>query len=84
MKFSRVPFKPQIGGLLKTILPNNLILPILQGELRGKKWVVTSSNIECLLGSYEYETRRLFERVVSKSSVVYDLDTYVGFFTLST
>jgi glycosyltransferase involved in cell wall biosynthesis len=28
MKFSWVPFKPQIGGLLKTILPNNLILPI--------------------------------------------------------
>ena len=82
MKFSWVPFKPQIGGLLKSILPANLVLPILQGKLRGKKWVVGSSNIECVLGSYEYEVRVLFETAVSKSSVVYDIGAHVGFYTL--
>jgi FkbM family methyltransferase len=82
MNFSWVPFKPQIGRLLKSILPANLILPIFQGKLKGKRWVVGSSNIECVLGSYEYEVRVLFEAAVSKSSVVYDIGAHVGFYTL--
>lgn len=82
MKFSWVPFKPQMGELLKMILPNNMIVPILQGRLKGKKWIVGSSNIECALGSYEYEKRILFEKEVSKSSVVYDIGAHVGFYTL--
>ena len=82
MKFSWVPYKPQIGKLLKIILPNNMIVPILQGRLKGKKWIVGSSNIECALGSYEYEKKILFESTVSKSSVVYDIGAHVGFYTL--
>ena len=82
MKFSWIPFQPQIGRLLKIVLPNNLIVPIPQGRLRGKKWVIGSSNIECALGSYEYEKRVLFEARVSKSSVVYDIGAHVGFYTL--
>lgn len=82
MKFSWIPYKPQIGSLLKAVLPNNMVVPILQGRLRGKKWIVGSSNIEYVLGSYEYEARILFERLVSKSSVVYDVGAHVGFYTL--
>lgn len=82
MNFSWIPFKPQIGKLLKMILPNDMIVPILQGGLMGKKWIVGSSNIECALGSYEYEKRILFEKMVSKSSVVYDIGAHVGFYTL--
>ena len=62
MKFSGVPYKPQIGKLLKIILPRNMIVPILQGRLRGKKWVIGSGNIEYALGSYEYGKRILFEK----------------------
>ena len=82
MKFSWVPFKPQIGKLSKIILPKDMIVPILQGRLKGKKWIVGSSNIECALGSYEYEKRILFEKEVSKSNVVYDIGAHVGFYTL--
>jgi len=82
MKFSWIPYKPQIGKLLKMILPNNMVVPILQGRLRGKKWIVGSGNIECALGSYEYEKRILFEKVVSRHSVVYDIGAHVGFYSL--
>ncbi|MCK4735841.1 MAG: FkbM family methyltransferase, partial [Methanophagales archaeon] len=82
MKLSWIPYKPQIGKLLKMILPNNMVVPILQGRLKGTKWIVGSSNIECALGSYEYEKRIVFEKEVSKSSVVYDIGAHVGFYTL--
>ena len=82
MKFSWIPFATLIGKFLKMILPSNMIVPILQGRLRGKKWIISSSNIECALGSYEYEKRILFEKNVSKSSVVYDIGAHVGFYTL--
>jgi FkbM family methyltransferase len=82
MKFSWVPFQDQIGKLLKTILPKGMIVPILQGKLRGKKWIIGSGNVECALGSYEHEKRILFEKEVSKSSVVYDIGAHVGFYTL--
>ena len=73
MKFSWIPFKPWIGKLSKIILPKDMIVPILQGRIKGKKWIIGSSNVECALGSYEHEKRILFEKMVSKSSVVYDV-----------
>lgn len=82
MKLSWFPCKAKTGKLLKRILPSNMIVPILQGRLRGKKWIIGSSNIECGLGSYEYEKRILFEKMISKSSVVYDIGAHVGFYTL--
>lgn len=82
MKFSWVPYAPQLGRFLQIILPHNMVVPILQGRLRGKKWIIGSSNIECGLGSYEYEKRVLFERRVRNSSVVYDIGAHVGFYTL--
>lgn len=82
MNFSWIPFKPQLGKLLKMILPRNMIVPIFQGRLKNKKWIIGAGNIEYALGSYEYEKRILFEKEVSKSSVVYDIGAHVGFYTL--
>ena len=64
------------------ILPKGMTLPILQGTLRGKKWVVGSSNHGCWLGSYEYEKQRLFERTVKEGFTVFDVGAHVGFYTL--
>jgi FkbM family methyltransferase len=55
---------------------------ILQGPLRGKKWIVGSSNHGCWLGSYEYEKRRLFERALREGFTVFDVGAHVGFYTL--
>jgi FkbM family methyltransferase len=82
MTFSWLPYKPAIGRLLKFILPDNLMLPILQGRLKTKKWIVGSGNIEHMLGSYECENSKIFETRVRDSSVVYDIGAHVGFYTL--
>lgn len=71
-----------IGKLINSILPKNLILPILTGKSRGKKWIVASSNISCYIGIYELDKKRLFEQEIQKSSVVYDIGANTGFYTL--
>lgn len=64
------------------LLPTELAIPVLQGPLRGTRWVVGASNHGCWLGSYEYSKQRAFQKVVRKGSVVYDIGANVGFYTL--
>ena len=64
------------------VLPKNAIVPVLQGELRGRKWIVGSSNHGCWLGTYEYENQHLFASLVPMDGVIYDLGANVGFYTL--
>jgi FkbM family methyltransferase len=54
----------------------------MQGKLKGKKWIVGSSNHGCWLGSYEFDKQRLFERTIKQGSIVFDLGGHVGFYTL--
>lgn len=46
------------------------------------RWIIGSGTHGCWLGSYEYDKRTLFESLVSKGSVVYDIGANVGFYTL--
>jgi FkbM family methyltransferase len=64
------------------LIPRSLIIPILQGKLRGKKWVVGSSVNSCWLGSYEYEKQSIFAESVTEGSIVFDIGAHVGFYTL--
>jgi FkbM family methyltransferase len=72
-KFLRLPLK---------LLPAKMQIPIMQGRLKGKKWISGSSDHGCWLGSYEYDKQRLFERTITQGSVVYDLGGHVGFYSL--
>ena len=85
LKISKIPINSSIGKLLRFLLnliPRDYEVPILQGKLKGQKWIVGSSNHGCWLGSYEYEKRLRFEGEVQKDSVVYDIGANVGFYTL--
>ena len=64
------------------LVPPTAVMPILQGRLRGKRWIVGSSTHGCWLGSYEYQKRRLFERTVKPGQVVYDVGANAGFYTI--
>ena len=54
----------------------------MQGRLKGKRWIVGSSNHGCWLGSYEFDKQLLFERTIPLGSIVFDLGGHVGFYTL--
>jgi FkbM family methyltransferase len=80
-----VPYNSLLGSVLRYPLrwiPSGLIAPILQGRLRGKKWIVGSSTHGCWLGSYEYEKQQLFAQMLSEGKVVFDIGAHVGFYTL--
>ncbi len=64
------------------LVPRSLPVPVLQGKLRGKWWIAGASNHGCWLGSYEYDKRRLFEKIVSPGSIVFDVGANVGFYTM--
>jgi len=85
INFSAIPEKSFLGRLMRfplRSLPRNMTVPILQGRLKGMKWIVGSSNHGCWLGSYEHDKRVAFERRVKEGSVVFDLGANVGFYTL--
>jgi FkbM family methyltransferase len=64
------------------LLSPNLRLPILQGRLRGKRWIVGAATHGCWLGSYEDRKQELFARAVKPGSVVFDIGANVGFYSL--
>jgi len=64
------------------LLPGWLVVPILQGPARGKKWIVGSTNHGAWLGSYEYEKQRTFATLVRPGDVIWDVGAHVGVYTL--
>lgn len=64
------------------LLPRKTIVPILQGPLQGKKWIVGSSLHRCWLGSYELEFQKALAKELKNGSVFYDVGANVGFYSL--
>ena len=74
-----------IGQLLRAplrLIPGRMVLPILQGALRGKKWRTGSASHGCWLGSYEYHKQRALQHELKIGDVVYDIGANVGFYSL--
>jgi FkbM family methyltransferase len=74
-----------IGKMLRAplrLIPRTMVLPILQGALRGKKWTAGSATHGCWLGSYEYHKQRALQRELKAGQVVYDIGANVGFYSL--
>ncbi len=85
MNFSGIPRTSLLGRglrLLLQIIPPNAVVPILQGALKGRKWIVGSSVHGCWLGSYEFEKQRAITQCVRGGDVFYDVGANVGFYTM--
>ena len=85
MNISRISDKSFVGRALRLplrLIPPQTVLPILQGKLRGLKWIAGSSNHGCWLGSYEYDKQKTFEKMVAGGGVVFDIGANAGFYTL--
>jgi FkbM family methyltransferase len=85
MDFSKINYRSFLGRVLRLplrLLPKNMVMPILQGQLRGKKWVVGAGEHGYWLGSYEMRKRVAFEGEIQSQMVVYDIGANVGFYSL--
>jgi FkbM family methyltransferase len=85
MNISGISNQSVVGKILRSplqLIRPQTVMPILQGKLIGKKWIVGSSQHGCWLGSYEYEKQTLFTQIIHQGSVVFDLGAHVGFHSL--
>ena len=84
--FSKFPAADtRLGVLLRLplkALPSHLVVPILQGPLRGRKWIVGSSIHRCWLGSYEPAKVELVARLTRPGMVAFDIGAHVGLYTI--
>jgi|HubBroStandDraft_1064217.scaffolds.fasta_scaffold61771_2 FkbM family methyltransferase len=85
INFSEQPSHALMGRICRyplRMLPRNLVVPILRGTLRGKKWIVGSQRHAFWLGSYEIAVQHCIAREVKPQGVFYDIGANVGFYSL--
>jgi FkbM family methyltransferase len=83
---SKIDFRSPLGKILRfplKLIPNKTVLPILQGSLKGKRWIKGSSINGCWLGTYELDKLIRFEKEIKPGMVVYDVGANVGYYILS-
>lgn len=85
INFSGIPSSKTFGKIARMplqCLPKNLVVPVIQGRLKGKRWLAGAHTHGCWLGSYELEKQSVFERLVKPGDIVFDIGANVGFYTL--
>jgi FkbM family methyltransferase len=74
-----------IGKILRfplRLIPRRMVMPVWQGRLRGKKWIVGSGVHGYWLGTYECEKQHVLTRAVKAGAVFYDIGGHAGFFAM--
>jgi FkbM family methyltransferase len=85
VNLARLPADRWYGRLLRWPLrwiPRETTVRVLQGPLRGARWVVGSHTHGCWFGTYELARQQALVRLVRPGAVVYDLGANAGFYTL--
>ncbi|HEV7747324.1 MAG TPA: FkbM family methyltransferase [Pyrinomonadaceae bacterium] len=85
MNFSGFSNQGLLGKILRQplkLIPSQAAMPILQGPLRGKRWIAGSHTHGCWLGSYEGEKQRVLQERVRPGDTVYDIGANAGFYSL--
>lgn len=85
INFSAISSKRAIGKLLRLplmLIPVGTQVRIVQGKMRGVKWITGSGNHGYWLGSYEYEKQASFSEKIRPGNIVYDIGANVGFYTI--
>jgi FkbM family methyltransferase len=85
INLSKSDFNSSLGKLLRLpfkLIPNKTVIPILQGKLKGKKWIKGSSINGCWLGTYEFDKQIIFQKYITPGMVIYDVGANVGYYSL--
>jgi FkbM family methyltransferase len=80
-----LPQVPLLGKILRLplfLIPQDAEVRILQGPLRGKKWIKGSGPNSYWLGTFEVERVRALANAMSPGATVYDIGANVGIYTL--
>jgi FkbM family methyltransferase len=64
------------------LIPRGVVVPVLQGPLRGARWIVGSGVHGCWIGCYESAKQATCVASVGRGATAYDLGANVGFYTL--
>lgn len=65
-----------------SVIPRSAEVRVLQGPLRGKRWIAGASIHRCWLGFYEPGKQKKIAECVRPGMTCYDLGANVGFYTL--
>jgi FkbM family methyltransferase len=85
INFSSLSYRSRLGRLVRLplrLVPRNLTVRVLQGPLKGRKWVAGAADAGCWLGSYECAKQHAVARALKPGMVFFDVGAHVGFYTL--
>lgn len=83
--FSKLSSQSWVGRLARLplrLIPPGAVLPVLQGSLRGLRWVVESGNHGCWLGTYERQQVAAITTNLLTGMVVFDIGAHSGYYSL--
>ena len=66
------------------LMPRGAIVPIVQGPLRGKRWIVGAGTQGYWLGTYELPKQGRFIQTVQPGWTVLDIGAHTGYYALLT
>ncbi|MFH1226417.1 MAG: FkbM family methyltransferase [Planctomycetota bacterium] len=85
INFSNISRSSFIGALLRKLLsclPKGFIMPVLQGPMKGMRWIVGSQTHGMWLGSYEIDKQLAIKNHLKPGQVFYDVGANVGYYSL--
>ena len=85
LRFSDLPADSFLGKASRkclSVLPKDWAVPVLQGPLRGMRWIVGAQTHGMWLGSYEVKKQIAISRMLRPGQTFYDVGANAGFFTL--
>jgi FkbM family methyltransferase len=83
--FSNISRYSVIGSLLRkclSLIPKGFVVPIMQGPLKGMRWIVGSQTHGMWLGSYEIDIQLAIKLRLKPGQVFYDIGANVGYYSL--
>jgi len=82
IKTLRNLIKRVYGKTIRLTTPNGSSRKIRYGFLKGEKWIISSGYSQYWMGSYEPEITEKFVEYAKKSTVIYDIGSHIGYYTL--
>src|SRR5262245_34954127 len=72
----------RVARLPLRLIPSSAVFRVIQGRMKGMRWIVGAGTHGCWLGSYELPKQNRFAIEVKEGRVVYDVGANSGFYTL--